>query len=285
MFIKDRILGSVLGAAVGDSLGMPVEMLSHQNVRTYYRGIKGFMGDEKRGDLDKGQVTGRSQLMMFLMRTLVSGTPITELPRLRRVDPHRTLPDGMAISACAAFGLWAALNNDTDDDHLADHITRTLGIWIEKPATLTAGYGQARLIRDTIYSVHPPDGRQLLEDLVPAVRLIEQRLETEDAVSVRLEGLQYVFNGFPLDLQDYCDGTGPEPDQAWPFTVGMFARNPELVEAGMLSAVNVGGDAPTIGACLGGLFGALHGPDVFPGEWIEQLEIRQDIEDLLADLD
>src|SRR5690606_15821429 len=37
---RDRALGALLGAAVGDALGMPVDGLSHQNVRLYYKGVK-----------------------------------------------------------------------------------------------------------------------------------------------------------------------------------------------------------------------------------------------------
>lgn len=283
MPITHRVLGSLLGAAIGDTLGMPVEMLSHQNVRTYYRGLRDFVGDEKRGDLGKGQVTGRSQLMLLLGHSLISGTPVTDMQDLRRVNPQGGLPDGVAISACTAFGVLAA-SNQLSDEQLADRVIGILTNWVDKPETLVAGFGQARLIRDTIYNAEPPNGKQFIEELLPAVRLMEKTLGADDSVFTRLSGLPQVLDGFPLDLQDYCGGTGSNPDQAWPFAVGMFARNPGLVEANMLSAVNVGGDAPTVGACLGGLLGALHGPDRFPSGWIEQLEIRRDIEDLVARL-
>ena len=46
MMDRDKVRGALLGTAVGDALGMPVEGLSHQNVRTYYKGIKGYRADE-----------------------------------------------------------------------------------------------------------------------------------------------------------------------------------------------------------------------------------------------
>ncbi len=45
----DRRQGILLGTRLGDALGMPLDGLSHQNVRLYYRGVKGLAADEKRG--------------------------------------------------------------------------------------------------------------------------------------------------------------------------------------------------------------------------------------------
>jgi ADP-ribosylglycohydrolase len=60
----------------------------------------------------------------------------------------------------------------------------------------------------------------------------------------------------------------------------MFARNPALVEATLLSAVNVGGAASAVGAMTGALLGAFNGWSAFPAEWREGLE---DVERLEAE--
>ena len=67
----DRIRGVLLGLAIGDALGMPIEGLSHPNVRTYYKGIKGFRADEKRGELEAGQWTADTQNALALAAALV----------------------------------------------------------------------------------------------------------------------------------------------------------------------------------------------------------------------
>src|SRR5690554_4522784 len=69
---RDRALGALLGAAVGDALGMPVDGLSHQNVRLYYKGVKGYTADEKRGDLDAGQWTAHTQRLRALAAALAA---------------------------------------------------------------------------------------------------------------------------------------------------------------------------------------------------------------------
>ena len=280
MLAIHRIQGSLFGAAIGDTLGMPLEMLSHQNVRTYYRGLREPVGDEKRGDLEKGQVTSRSQFMMLLGRSLISGVPIVELPELRRVGPFAGLPHGTAIAASTMIGVMAGIRG-TSDESLAENVAFHLAQWIEKPETLVAGYGQARFIRDIIQgTMRMESGEHILSDLTPALFQAESMFDADNSVSARINNLQQHLNAFPLDLQDYCGGTGSAPDQAWPFAVAMFARDPFLVDAGMLSAVNVGGDAPTVGPCLGALFGALHGLGPFPKSWVVSLEIKSHIIDL-----
>jgi ADP-ribosylglycohydrolase len=43
-------------------------------------------------------------------------------------------------------------------------------------------------------------------------------------------------------------------------------------EEAIVQAVNLGGDADTIGAMTGALVGALHGDNWFPVRWFDQLE-------------
>lgn len=280
MLAIHRIQGSLFGAAIGDTLGMPLEMLSHQNVRTYYRGLREPVGDEKRGDLEKGQVTSRSQFMLLLGRSLISGVPIVELPELRRVGPFPGLPHGTAIAASTMIGIMAGMR-ETSDERLAEHVALHLAQWTEKPETLVAAFGQARLVHDIMQGTkRMENGEQILSDLAEGLIQAESMFDADNSVSARISNLEHHLDAFPLDLQDYCGGTGSAPDQAWPFAVAMFARDPFLVDAGMLSAVNVGGDAPTVGSCLGALFGALHGSRRFPESWLSPLEIQDEIMNL-----
>src|SRR5690554_4008844 len=94
----DKIVGTLMGTAVGDALGMPVEGMSHVNVRMYYKGIKGYRGDEQRGGLNAGQWTDDTQMSFALARVLTTAAPaeappliaqeyVSLLPRARRWGP------------------------------------------------------------------------------------------------------------------------------------------------------------------------------------------------------
>lgn len=255
-----RVRGALLGAAIGDALGMPLEGLSHQNVRTYYRGIRDFRADEKRGDLQAGEWTGRTQALLALLEA--RQMPFSSLA-LRRGDAALP-PAGVVITAAGALGvLWAV--DEWMPEMAAQRVRRAFaGV----PAPLAAAFGHALAVR-VMLRADPGsfEGRSFVEQVAEATAWAEQWFQADTRCSERLALLAPNLDQFPLDLQDLAGGTGAAADEAWPFAVAMAARQPGLVEATMLSAINVGGDAPTVGACLGTLLGALHGADCFPPRW------------------
>ena len=280
---RDRLVATLVGSAVGDALGMPVEGLSHQNVRTYYKGIKEPRADEKRDDLGVGQWTADTQRARAVARALVAGAPDSpeevraafadELPAeadLRR--PAVASPSSALAAASAPLGMqarlrglknlasarWAALLFQSVDGHAVAHVA----------AASQIGALRACLGKD-------PDalaGPAILGAALEAARDAEPLLGADDRVSSRLATLADHLDDYPLDLQDLCAGTGPAADEAFPFAVAMVARSPALVESTLLAAVNVGGDASAVGACVGALLGALHGLDPFPDAWLDALE-------------
>jgi len=56
--------------------------------------------------------------------------------------------------------------------------------------------------------------------------------------------------------------------------------NNDAFESGALAAVNLGGDADTIGAIYGQLAGAYYGVELIPKEWREVLYLEQEISDI-----
>ncbi len=286
MIDPDRIKGALLGAAVGDALGMPVEGLSHQNVRTYYKGIKGYRADEHRRDLGAGQWTGRTQRTFALAHVLAEAAPhATVRPRyaeaLAPIDLRRPPTPGRGaggtIAAVTPLAVWWSREGRTDEE-----IAELVGSAFEAEAdgaVLAAAVGQAVALRGLFASAPADlDGPTFFDAVTAATARAERTLGLSSSVSDRLRLLAGHLGAFPLDLQDLCDGTGPAADEAWPFAVAMLARNPTLLEATLLPAINVGGDAPTVGACLGALLGALHGWAAFPDDWREGLEDRARLE-------
>ena len=59
MTLASRASALLVGACIGDALAAPVDGLSHQNVRLYYRGIKGYV-DHEHGDTRAGGGTART---------------------------------------------------------------------------------------------------------------------------------------------------------------------------------------------------------------------------------
>jgi ADP-ribosyl-[dinitrogen reductase] hydrolase len=303
---KDRIVGALMGTAVGDALGMPIEGLSHQNVRTYYKGIKEYRDDDQRGDLDAGQWTDDTQMTFALVRALTEAespddwpaagaeayvelyngperrrwgrTSTAAIERLMEGTPptESGTPDrdsnGAAMRAAPLGVWWAAADVDRDEAFAA--IRPVLSVTHRHPAALAAGWGQTVAVR-TLLQLETPeafDRTTFWTSLIEDVTWAEDRLGDDHRVSERLRRLDGIIDSFPLDLRDACDKVGVRADEAWPFAAAMVARRPHLLENTLLSGINVGGDADTTGAMMGAMLGALHGWTAFPDEWHEGLE-------------
>jgi ADP-ribosylglycohydrolase len=268
-----RTRGALLGLALGDALGAPVDGMSHQNVRTHYRGVKGLMDDEKRRDLAAGQWTAHTQRALALTRALagapadVDGIFHRGLAKmaLRRADAGA----GVAGAACAAPVGIVAVNRGLDNAALAALLASTLGPIVAEPESLAAAVGQARAIAAALTC--DPNGLDG-QEFVRAIARATAAVPGASAVPGRLQALAEHLDETPLDLQDRCGGTGAAPDEAFPFAIAMFARGPALVEATLLSAVNAGGAAGAVGAMVGALLGAANGRSAFPADWRAGLE-------------
>lgn len=60
--------------------------------------------------------------------------------------------------------------------------------------------------------------------------------------------------------------------------------NTDSFEQAILRAVNLGDDADTTGAIVGQIAGAFYGVDAIPRSWVEQLTMREDIEEMAVRL-
>jgi ADP-ribosylglycohydrolase len=300
----DAIIGTLLGTAVGDALGMPIEGLSHANVRTYYKGIKEYRDDDQRGDLDAGQWTDDTQMTSALVRVLtehpddpdawpdaVAEAYVALRPEARRWGPTTTAAvdrladgaspadagvpdrptDGAAMRA-ASLGLWWAAQ-DVGRDAAFEAVRSVLAVTHRHPDALTAGWGQVVAVRTLLdWTPETFDRAAFWDRLVDAATWAEGQLDGDDRVSRRLRSLTDQLDAFPLNLRDACDGVGVRADEAWPFACAMVARRAHLLENTLLSGINVGGDADTTGAMMGAMLGALHGWEAFPDEWHDGLE-------------
>ena len=232
-----RLHALALGACIGDALAAPVDGLSHQNVRLYYRGIKGY-ADHEHGDTRAGEGTARTAHLLARL----DGT----------VPPSGHLADADAALVAATAAPIAdadAIANDGAEAPLARLHAAALGHALACPSP---GAFDAAAFARVVTAAAPEDVRGPLGDLLAR------------------------RSAFPLDLHDAATAAFPTDAAraAFLFALAMFARAPQLVEATLLSAINAGGAAATTGFALGGLLGALHGADAFPPDWTDGLAVR-----------
>ncbi|MDZ7762286.1 MAG: ADP-ribosylglycohydrolase family protein [Desulfovermiculus sp.] len=72
---------------------------------------------------------------------------------------------------------------------------------------------------------------------------------------------------------------------AFPGTIQLIARHEEDLPEALIQCVMAGGDSAARGMLVGMILGAYHGMDALPEPWMQDLQVRQEIERLLGELD
>ena len=282
---QDRRLGAFLGLAVGDALGAQVEGLP-KGTFPEVREMKG--GGPHR--LPPGFWTDDTSQALCLAESLLQ----------RGFDPKdqmdrylRWYREGYRSATGVCFGLGHATRRAleryaaTGDPYAGDE----------------AGAGNGPLMRLAplvlAYENHP----DLLSLARRAARTTHGAREALEATEVLAWLLREALRGAPkealLALEPFRGadlhpalrrvvegGVWEAPEEGPGYAPGTlaaalwaFARGRDF-EEGMRLAVNLGGDADTVGAVYGQLAGAHYGLGAIPGRWLRALHLREEMEAL-----
>jgi len=254
----DAILGACLGTAVGDALGMPIEGISHQNVRTYYKGIKEYRADEQRKDLDAGQWTDDTQMTFALVRALsgeadpeawpkaVAAQYVALREQARRWGPTTTAaidhlangadpatsgtaehPTNGAAMRAAPLGVWWVCTGASREDAWRA-IRPVLEITHRHPASVAAGFGQAFAVRWAVdAALDSIDTGAFWSALIETVAFSETALADGTATGERGAGESPVDNRVSTRLRHLRDHLDDVPLDVRDASGGAGARADE----------------------------------------------------------
>ncbi len=320
--------GCLLGGAVGDALGAPVEFMHLAEIRSRFgqAGIHSIATDETR----HAHITDDTQMTLFTAEGLIrahiekchlgqtdivrqthwaylrwldtqgvsSAHPdyrqvqdgwLREMPALR----HQRGPGATCLSALkgATIGTIEAPLNDSKGcggimrsapvglvcDNAFEIGCRLAAITHSHPS----GYLPAGFLAETIaLIIQGADVRSAVSAALDVLVSWEGHEETLAAVNKALEMTEYAFPT-PESVEEIGEGWVGEEALA----IALFCA---LVSADFASAVilaaNHGGDSDSTAAITGNIMGALYGEDAIPGEWLEVLDVQEEIEELTDDL-
>jgi ADP-ribosylglycohydrolase len=293
---KNRILGCILGLAVGDALGMPAQSLTPEDIEEEFGSITDYFPSVHRG-LGAGQFTQDTmQTTCFLLSLIDMGRfDLDDISRklilwfeekqirgmsndLEKIiiklnegaDPKSSglKGDSAKTSDVLLRGLLVGLFNAKRPDRIPEDsrlVTRITHNDLEAVrCTLTVAF-----ITSAIFNNAQPDW------------ILPQTLEYMNEGHVRnylelTEQLLLNENQNNHLVYGYDDDYGPVLGRA----LYSFLATPEDFSSTVLSAISGGGQTSTAGALAGAFSGLYNGLGAIPEKWINELEQNVGLRDL-----
>lgn len=286
--MKDKYEGCLTGLAVGDSLGMPAELMSRNEIKKVYGRITGMVDarDGLNAGLGKGRYTDDTQMTIALAEAIIQAGYVEQYTV---ADKFMEL-DGRLIGG--GMGCMQGIGN------------MKRGVPWDRAGSSSAGNGTAMRTAPVALFYHGDTGRIVRAARVHSImthaddRAVEAAVITSLAVDYLLDGRQpaglidhllpFAANG---EIKDELVKTGglvgsgrDEIDALDEFnisgysvgTVGaslyLFLKHADSYRDTVLAAANMGGDSDTIAAIGGAFSGAYNGKGGIPGEWVKSLQ-------------
>lgn len=302
----DAVYGCLIGGAIGDAMGAPVENWHHANIRKEYGKVEGFM-THHHGAGVPGSITDDSTLRHYMCLAIVrKGGRITPddyarvwledlnpdrlfyteriaLEKLRLgMSPWETgrgqLLADAAIMSIAPVGIINA-GNPAQAYQDAFNVASIHQDGIERNAAATAAAGFAAAFApgasvESVLKVMEERGTQevrrlvsMAMDLARNAGIVERFVERFYATM-----LDRSFPVPPGEAWEKDRSPGPTSREVVPAVVGIFYLCEGDANRCIVEGASFGRDADTIASVVGGLAGALRGAGAIREDWIEQCE-------------
>ncbi len=294
--LRNRCVGAIVGFAIGDALGMPAEFLSREQIRRYYgKPISGFIRahpGHASDFLPEGSHTDNTQTMLATAECLIE---CKKMDPARQADallswflnsvPHRTPStanlrackhlsvgrpwnkSGVFSSGCSAamrmtpIGLLFNGSSETLTRAAIDACIITHNEPRARAASVCVAYLTARLLQSDKRS---SPGNQVLETADHIAKL-------DDDLAAILRWTTQITH-LPPEEALFEIGTSSDAIETVPAAVYCFLKYPRNFASAVLTAVNAGDAADSIGALTGSFVGALAGMEAINRKWLAAVE-------------
>ena len=298
---QGHALGAMLGLAIGDAMGAPVEF----RPRGKFTPVNGFR-DGGPFKLKAGQWTDDTSMALCLANSLITCQGMNPKDQMDRY--LRWVNDGYMSCVGRAVGIGQTVlralvrYHDTQDPYQGSTGPKHAGngcIMRLAPVPIFYHRDAEKAVLNAIDSAKTTHGSpQALQTTAFFAGLIwgalNQVPKDELLTPYYTPMAELSFTDLHTDVDQVVSGayknkligdlnpTGYAPES---LEVALWCfYHTQSFEDGLLAAVNMGGDADTIGAIYGQLAGAFYGIAGIPQHWIEGLEIPNYMDELIRSL-
>jgi len=298
--VKNRYIGCMVGAAIGDALGKQNEGLERKEILK-----NGFIKDYDKAPagcpaekLRPGQYTDDTEQMILLAESLIECSGFDESDFAKKIaqwgtdalaDPLRKKLVGpsssVAVSRLNSGISWKDSGSSIPSCGSAMRAA-PIGLFysdldeVEEKAVLSSipTHNSSGAIAG---AVTVAVGVRCAIDRMDCAEIIEESCIRASKYDENLgKKIKYSFekrNEVPDNMFSKL-GTSYLVDETVPSAFYCFSRYFDEPEKAIIEAVNSGGDTDSIACITGALCGACHGIDAFPDRWIMGLDNREIVE-------
>jgi ADP-ribosylglycohydrolase len=309
--VLDRVYGCLVGTAIGDAMGMPASFMTPEQIRHTYGRIDGFLKPAEQqkahADLVKGEITDDTEESLIISSVIIEAGKFDEslfIKKMRQWAIEKSMLGSTVIGPSTRKFLEAIVKGDNylevgkyGDTNGAAMRVAPIGLAnhgnVEKAieeATTSAlpshgskpGVAAACAVAAAIALA--AEGNCTVRDVVDAAVYGAKKGEEAGfdicapSVSVRIRLAQdLVERHAEKSLDDICYilyqhiGAGMKSYESVPLSLGVFYAACGNFEQGVVSVINVGDDADTNGAIVGGLCGAYSGAVNIRPDWMDYI--------------
>ena len=314
MGTPDDYRGCLLGGAIGDALGRPMEGKSVERIRSIFPGeVRDFIPHRHWIGGPEGTFTDDTEMTLCIAESyLESGSLVPEdlaarfeawelvgrgrghtciagCENLRRGLPWYESGIASAGNGAAMRAAPVGLANPTDTAMLVHDAALSTVITHHDPMAVASAVAQAFLVARL---VNTPFGTLDVTDLMSELSTLLDHIddpghpERKPGASghpVRLvDRILFVASNldWPPDRLFAMTHNGAFVLESLPAAIWCFLRTPEDSERVIVTAANMGYDADTVAAMAGNLAGAYVGESRLPSRWLAGLEYADGIRDV-----
>jgi ADP-ribosylglycohydrolase len=304
---KRKYTGCLIGAAVGDALGMQTEgrsrkELAQQRVKDYARAPQGHPNHK----LQPGQYTDDTEQTLILAESIIEaggfdievfskklqkwGERLMENPELNRLVGPTSMQaienmisgknwheSGVPSDSCgsamraAPIGLLSA-----DVDEVVE-----FAVLSSLPTHTGSGAiaGSVAVAISVSMNVNSTPPEKILSEVVSRIEHIDE------VMAGRIACLRHIDTS-PSSADDFFgeQGVSNSVYEVVPAAFFVFLQHTNCFEDAIIAAVNCGGDTDSVACVAGSMLGARLGIDAIPKRWVMRLENREYIEELALQL-
>lgn len=292
--LNDRFLASCLAASLGESIALPAEGMTPDQVRSVFHKIEGPVARPESDSfypLPAGSTARQTEAMLAVLK---ASKPLPDLQgfafnikdsfnRFQMLWPKSAtfpwppFPDEghytFAFAMPAAYRLCAGKNSVAE---IAD--------WLKSLSPVSVVWQQGiwiylRLLADLLkMDVASFDRVAFVQRAMEYADEAEQHFPNDHKMKRRMQVTEPLLEASLADVAVACGNVNNNADNILSFVGSAFFKHNQSFEEALVATSNLGGTSGAVGFYLGSLIGALHGRDALPGAWVGQLKVKESVE-------